>query len=308
MEAYSDTDLHLGRRVERLLAGGVLLIFLCLAAFYLSFAARHYTEDRVSQGIGSLALLIDGDEKVLQRFYELESQRQKLAKKKEAAGENFYRKALEDKVARAAELSGADAAKLRELVNEAQPPGEIASVLRERKKQLDAQPATVAGVRVPSGSLGFRIPAAFISNAMIIALAPLIIAWLGALYATRRRELIAAYAGYGLFPHVLNTDHLPLEALVRRYATRWDEPQLYDVRHAVLKFVRMAVLAMLVVPMMGTYAATIVNLGAATEGSWLRYVYAAVVLVIMLAQALALLVGEVVLLRDDEGDEKPGVP
>lgn len=300
MEAYPDTEVNLGRRVERLLIGGVLLIFLCLAAFYLSFAARHYTEDRVSQGMQSLALLIEGDNKVLQRFYELESQRQKLAKKKESAGENFYRKALEDKVAQAAALSGADAEKLRELVDEAQPPDDISSVLREKKKQRDAQPTTVAGVSVPSGSLGFRMPAAYLANAMIIALAPLIIAWLGALYATRRRELIAAYDGYGLFPHVLNTDHLPLEALLRRYTVRWGEERMYDARHAILKFVRMAVLAMLVVPIMGTYAATIVNLGAATEGSWLRYVYATVVLLVMAAQALALLVGEAVLVRGDD--------
>ncbi|HEY9446011.1 MAG TPA: hypothetical protein VIQ62_02960, partial [Burkholderiales bacterium] len=283
--------------------GGVLLIFLSFAAFYLSFAARHYTEDRVSQGIENLVLLIEGDDQVLQRFYDLESQRRKLMKKKEAAGENFYLKALEDKVARAAALSGADAAKLRDLVNEAQSPGEIAGMLREKKKQLDAQPATVAGVSVPSGSLGFRVPAAFISNAMIIALAPLIIAWLGALYATRRRELVAAYDGHELFPHVLNADPLPLETLVRRYTVRWDEERLQDVRHAIFRFARMAILAMLIVPVIGTYIATVATLGMVTEGAWMRYIYAVVVVVIMLVQSAALLLGEKYLPPGDEATE-----
>src|SRR5690606_21900557 len=130
-----------------------------LGAFYLSFAARHYTEDRASQGMENLALLIEGDEEVLQRFHELESQRQKLAsKKKEAPGENFYVKALEDKIARAAALSGADADSLRELISPAQPPAAIVKSLRDRKKAIDERPATVAGVVVPNGSLGPRVP------------------------------------------------------------------------------------------------------------------------------------------------------
>lgn len=311
----------LGRRVERLLYGGALLVALALVAFYLAFAARHYAEDRASQGLENLALLIEGDDKVLQRFYELETQRQKLAQSeaeraklaaaqrkktaqkskdkeapaesKDVAGENFYAKALEDKIARAASLSGVAADTLRAEVSAARPPAELVAALRERKKTLDAQPATVAGVMVPSSSLATRLPAAFLANLLVITLAPLVILWLAALRVTRSRERRALESATEAYPHALNAAALPLEGLVQRHAgRRWPALGSERLREALLASVRMALLALLAVPMIGAYVATATTLGLGAEDGWLRVLYLAAVIVIMLAQAAALVLGE----------------
>lgn len=294
MESRLDLLWALGRRVERLLIAGAALVALSLLAFYLAFAARHYAEDRMSQGMESLALLIEGDEKVLQRFHELETQRHKLAqKKKEAPAENFYAKALEDKIARASALSGVEADSLRELVSETQAPAELVKGLRERKKALDERPATMAGVVMPSSSLGTRLPAAFLANVLIVTLAPLIILWLTALSSTRALELAARDAETVPYPHALNAADIPFEALLSRHAGgRWDALGSPRLRAGLLAFLRMALLALLVVPMVATYIAAVMTLGMGSEGAWLRALYALVVITIMLLQAAALLLAE----------------
>lgn len=298
----------LGRRVERLLVAGAGLVALALLAFYLAFAARHYAEDRASQAMESLALLIEGDDKVLQRFYELESQRQKLAqKKKDVQGENFYVKALEDKIARAASLSGTDPQSLRALVSEGQPPGELVKSLRDRKKALDEKPATVAGVMVPNSTLGTRLPAAFVANVLIVVLAPLIILWLAALRATRAREQQAMRGTGERYPHALNAEGLPLQGLIARYAgPRWSGFETADASAAVLAFLRMALLALLVVPMIASYIATVTTLGMGTDAVWLRVIFAVVVILIMLVHAVALLAGEAPPRKGVREDDEPG--
>jgi hypothetical protein len=290
---------RLGRRVERLLIAGTALIAAAFAAFYLSFSALHYTEVRLAQGLDNLAELIEGDAAVLQRFYDLEHERSRLAKKKEpAAAESFYDKALRDKVARAAALSGAEAGTLQRHIDAARPPAELVRILRDEKNRLAGRPAKVAGLTVPAASLEAKLPAAFVANLLVVALAPLVIAWLGALCATRRRELALARTGDELHPHVLNGGVLPLGFLLERLRVPWNEERMHDASRALTAFLRMAVLAMLFVPVIGAYVATIANLAAASEGSFLRYVYAAVVVVIMIVQAIVLLIGESELLRD----------
>lgn len=291
-EDYTRISWPLGRRIERLLLVGIALVALALAAFYLAFAARHYTEDRLSQGMENLALLIEGDDKVLQRFYELEAQRRKLAqqKKKDAPTENFYVKALEDKVARAATLSGVEPGALTALLDPETPPAEIVKALRERKRAMDERPATVAGVVVPSSTLGTRLPAAFVANVFIITLAPLIILWLGALQVTRRQERAALDSAVLLpYPHALNAANLPFEAALERW---WPPLAADPLRAALLAFFRMALIAMLVVPMIAAYIATVTTLGMGNEGSWLRSLYAIVVILIMVLQAASLFIGE----------------
>lgn len=294
MESTAGSSWSLGRRVERLLISGAALVALALAAFYLATAARHYEEDRVGQGMESLALLIEGDDKVLQRFYDLESQRQKLVqKKKEAPAENFYAKALEDKIARASSLSGTDPRALRDLVTESQSPADLVKSLRERKKQLDEKPATVAGVVVPSSTLGTRLPAAFVANVLIIVLAPLTILWLAALRVTRAREIAAMQLSGERYPHALNAEDLPLQSLVIRYAGgRWPSIGSHSHGATLLAFLRMALLALFVVPAIAAYIAAVATLGMGTEGTWLRALFAIVVILIMLAYAVSLFAGE----------------
>ena len=284
----------MGRRVERLLLAGIALIALVLFAFYLASAARHYVEDRVSQGVESLALLIEGDDKVLQRFYDLESQRQKLAaKKKQEPAENFYAKALEDKVARASMLSGTDAESLRAFVSDARPPAELVKSLRERKKALDDRPTTVAGVVMPSSTLGTRLPAAFVANTLIVLLAPLIMLWLAALRASRTRELAAATQSGDAYPHALNADELPFEGLLDRYARqRWSYVGSFRTRATLRAFFRMALLALLVVPVIAGYIGAVTTLGMGKDASWLRALFAVVVIGIMIVQAAAVLLNE----------------
>ena len=292
----------LGRRMERLLLGGLVIVALVLTAWYLAFAARHYAENRASTGMESLALLIEGDEQVLQRFHDLETQRRKLLaqqqKKKDKAadvpaGENFYAKALEDKVARAAALSGSDPASLRPLVSSDAAPRDLVKSLREHRKALEDQPAAVAGMVVPNSSLATRLPAAFVANAFVIGLAPLVMLWLGALWTTRRREKQVADSEGDAYPHALNMSEVPFAELAYRLAGHRFSTASWRRGHAVaLAFQRMALVALLVVPVVAGYIGAVTTLGTGADGSWLRTAYLAIVVLIMLFEGAAVVLGE----------------
>jgi hypothetical protein len=194
-------------------------------------------------------------------------------------------------VTRASALSGAEAQSLRALVSETEQPADLVKSLRDRKKTLDERPATVAGVVVPNSSLGTRLPAAFLSNVLLIALAPVIILWLAALRLTRSREQLEANGER--YPHALNVEVIPLHPLMARYAgSRWSVATSAQLHAGLLAFLRMALLALIVVPMIAAYIAAVATLGMGTDGAWLRVVYTIVVIAIMLAQAIDLLAGE----------------
>ncbi len=88
MDTPRDPLILLGRRTERLLFGGMLIVALALVASFISRAALDFTRDNLARALGDLALLIEGDLEPLQSFYDLEKQKQKLAGKKKSAEAN----------------------------------------------------------------------------------------------------------------------------------------------------------------------------------------------------------------------------
>jgi len=97
---------------------------------------------------------------------------------------------------------------------------------------LERKPTAVWGIETPRllniqyAGGDYKFPLTFLSTLLAIALAPLIIGWLGAIYMTRQRELllISDLDDYkAAFPHVLN--FLPVrftkfEHIVRRHPNR----------------------------------------------------------------------------------------
>ncbi|HSQ02823.1 MAG TPA: hypothetical protein VLN59_02235 [Burkholderiales bacterium] len=302
MEAFNDYQFFLGRRVERLLIAGALLIGLALVAFYLSAASLHFSQDSLTRGLEDLALLIEGDAKPLHTFFDLERQRQKLTVKKKDAlpvTESYYRKALEEKIAKASAGAGLKAQQLEPYVDASLAPADIVRVLRDKKTELTDRQGAIGSARLPAlfslqaGGVTYRIPSSFIATLLAVVLAPLIVGWMGALHLTRQREraLMARreYLHHG-FPHLLNLSRLRLETWrITRF--EWMTPERLRLADRVLvAATRTTLIALLVTPAIGTYAATLLNLGLGSN--WLLAALALIVIAVMIAQAVALLMAE----------------
>jgi hypothetical protein len=301
MDSSADYLFFLGRRAERLLLAGAVLTALGLAAFYLSAASMHFSQDSLSRGLEDLALLIEGDAKALHTFFDLEKQRQKLLAKKKDPGpiESHYRKAIEEKTAKAAATAGVEAQRLEPYVEASLAPDELVKRLRDQRGELANRAAAIGTVRLPAlfsmqaGGVNYRIPSSFIAGLLAVVLAPLIIGWLGALHLTRQREraLIARreHHHHG-FPYLLNLNRLwPGAWRVAHW--EWMTPERARAAHRILvRVTRITLLALAVAPVIGSFVATLLNLGFG--GNWLLALAAIAVVAVMIAQAVALLMAE----------------
>jgi hypothetical protein len=92
-------------------------------------------------------------------------------------------------------------------------PSQIVRALAAREKEIENRPVTVWGVTTPVvvpmtyGGATYQLSATFVASSLLLALTPLVIGWLTALYITRQRELLvlAQLRDFSLaFPHVLN--------------------------------------------------------------------------------------------------------
>ncbi len=302
MEASADYLLFLGRRTERLLLLGAVLVGLALVAFYFSAAAAHFSEDSLGRGLEDLALLVEGDQKPLQTFFDLERQREKLAAKKKdghPAPESFSRKALAEKIVKASVTAGVEAERLEPYIDVSAAPVDIVRVLRERKSELLDHRASSGAMHLPSlfsvqaGGAAYRIPSSFIAGWLAIVLGPLIIGWLGALQITRQRErmLIARRdPAQHAFPHLLNMNRLWPGGLRIGSIGRITPEQLRLANRAVVLCARTTLVGALVAPLIGAYAATLLNLGAGH--SFLLAVVEILAVAVMIAQATALAMTE----------------
>jgi hypothetical protein len=233
----------LGRRVERLIFGGIFLVIVCFVETYLTTANRQLAEDRSTSTITALLNRLTSDEphltilfqskiespksiastlsKSLEKDSLVNETRKKLGLPPSATPKQSeslpiprtYRETLDDIVSDLAKNPFVQQEELAKYADYTKSPLEIIQTLQKQRDILDKKPTSVWGIETPRllqlqyAGLDYKFPFGFVSSMLAIALAPLIAGWLGALHVTRQRELmlVSNIDDYKLaFPHILN--------------------------------------------------------------------------------------------------------
>jgi hypothetical protein len=325
----------LGRRVERLLYFGSLLVLLCFLELYFVSAAMYVGAEN-PEDISELIAVVDKDLPRLERLFNkkpitaptaAETARQaSVAAMRKRLGLPPEEKAIEDK-----EESYADALRrlilqlprsgyklsdgTRKLVQDPTvSPKQIIDGLLKQRQQLLGQPATIWGIQTPLilpmqyGGAQYQVPAAFIANALIFALIPLVIGWLVSLHMTREKELLImrGLPDYRYtFPHVLNIFPADFDFNVRASGSKEKSRKQVVSDMLAAKIVsgvlRTIIISIFAVPMIAILAYCYLNLFASLNTfSWTAMIVGCVVFAWLSIHTIALVVQEWVLLWNKE--------
>lgn len=233
----------LGRRMERLLFSGVLIIGACFVHVFFALASERFSMETPAQGLERLITEIETEEARLNELYRNRSpspapavtfrpntSRERLiAETRKNLGLppekvepppkttspriETYQDRLRDLINKAAIASRANPDALAKSVDVTKAPKDNLVSLREILAAEARKPVQVWGIEMPRllqvqyGGMEYKIPATFIATATQFALGPLVLAWLCSIYATRQRELVLVNSlddFKHLFPHVLN--------------------------------------------------------------------------------------------------------
>jgi hypothetical protein len=323
----------LGRRVERLIFSGVLLVLLCFIETFLATANRQISENRSADVLRGLIEQIAKDESRLSELFqagelpskarliqEVDAEDAKnntrillglppaLPKKTEELQEpQTYRAALtkiiSDVVASARGRS--TDYELNKYANFKISPAELQRKLQEQLQAIENTPTNVWGILTPShfqleyAGREYQFPFSFVSEVLEIILAPLIVGWLGAIYATRQRELllIAKLENYKLaFPYILN--FLPVQFTFSQQKNI-THPWLLSFHLKLLASFRSLVLLVLSTPMLIGFSYSIRELSSVDpDGVPIAYWIGGVLSLIMMIQILILVLQEWLILKD----------
>jgi len=277
-----------GLRIERLLYLAFFLVLLCCLEIYLTAAAAHFSASD-TRSIDAVIEAVEQDRAELARLFELDKKpavpdtarehraaamRAKLglppAARKEAAGET-YKQRLEKlllSLPRMWELQ----TQLSEAFDLKNSPEEILAKLRSLRASKIPDKGTILGIETPRlltlqyGSADFRFSAQPLATALLIALYPLCVVWIGSFYITRQRELLAMRQltdHKETFPHVLNFLAVDFSGFHRRIGLPTSRKNLrLNLILSVLltTSIRCFFLAMLVAPIIGGLAYSSVQL------------------------------------------------
>jgi hypothetical protein len=234
----------LGRRVERLVFGGILLFVLSFGEVYLSTANKQLVADRSTDFIDNVLRTIESQEGELTLLFSAklepvarQAQRSELPDDEGRVAEMHRRLGLPPPPPPRTDKSAGNPSKpttyagvleeivdqviittkapreLKTYVDPSKSPIEIIRNLRQLRDAAFAKPATVWGVQAPRlvkleyAGQPVALSLEVLSTLLGIALAPLTIGWLSALYITRQRELalIGQLEDFkDAFPHPLN--------------------------------------------------------------------------------------------------------
>lgn len=282
----------LGKRVERLLYFGSLLLLLCCLELYLVSAAL-YSLDENPADIGALI------DRITVALPKLQASHQKIpnvrptdlktakdrrvAETRRQLGLPPQVEVIEEKEETYAEMlkklgtttypeKPLHAETLKIVANATQPPEKILAELRARQQALIQRPVTIWGIETPLvmplqyGGAQYQVPTSFLANSLLLALSPLLIGWLGSLYVTRQRELsiMRGIIDYRQsFPHVLNIVSVDFSAylpFMRRKKRRKNEGADLLINRVAAGLLRSSVLLVFAVPMSGILAYCAVQL------------------------------------------------
>lgn len=228
MTAYS----QLGKRIERLFYFGAVLVLLCLALVYFSSTTK-YMRSSNPNGFSILEKRLTADLQHLQELYDhpvvasetspdrmraIQETRRKLGLPLEVntvthAQTQTYQDELKSVIQISSSESGVSVESLSNGIDATQPPLQIIGVVQGDLKKISETPAEIWGIQTPLvvpveyGEARYGVPASVVAYSLLIAVAPLIIWWLGSFQLTRQRELIAIRDcdDYKvIFPHILN--------------------------------------------------------------------------------------------------------
>jgi hypothetical protein len=220
----------LGRRIERLLFAGILILVACFVEVYFATASARFAADKPSESVQRLVSEIEKDEERLNRLFtskpkpppvskpsssgRLTEQERNVLETRNRLGlpppepepppverkarltDETYAGRIRDIINKAAIDTGTNPEDISKLVDLKKSPRDIAVALRERLATAAKKPVEVWGIETPRllevqyGGLQYKIPASFVATVLAAALAPLLIGWLGSLYITRQRELL----------------------------------------------------------------------------------------------------------------------
>ncbi len=224
---------ELGRRIERLLYFGSLLLVVCFFELYFVSAT---VVDRVEtpEAIALVISKFEANKGRLQALYDASKVLVTAAKIDRSASFAETRRLLglpeppakiensdvvETYAEAIAELlsssrrPGANDDGIKRLIDVKVAPDEIQRRLVQRYQELQKMPVSIWGIETPLvvpvqyGAAQYQIPTSFIAKALLVALAPVLIGWFGSLYVTRQRELLFLRDLRDFkhaFPHVLN--------------------------------------------------------------------------------------------------------
>ncbi len=219
-----------GRRVERLLYLGLVLMVITYADVFITKAVRNLEGDPIALAMNDLLVYLRTNKADLDKLY-LDSQRAPL---KYQALRDHYANELHSAISRGtlrnfnayynAGVHTTIDAELAKLIDFNMRPDEIIGDLQRRLTER-SRGTKLLNVEVPSlikiqmGGGEYQLPIQLVSASLTILLAPLLLLWVGALYVTRYREifLILTTSNVGeTFPHVLNI----LPATLNKAATK----------------------------------------------------------------------------------------
>lgn len=240
MSAINHASLsQLGRRIERLLYFGIVLVLFCFIEWYLISASVAFANEREAN-INKLLSVIEGKREnltilFLNRPSQIAKQQNLERELRVANTRNLlglppistqaeqtdkYKEALSEILHGVANQASTSAQELSGLLDSSVSPEELIHDLRKQQKSIDEKTVLIFGLETPRlfsisyGDIHYRVPPVFLATALLIILAPLLLGWLSSLYITRQRELMMIAAldeSKWAFPHVLNI--LPLNQI-----------------------------------------------------------------------------------------------
>lgn len=315
----------LGRRIERLMYFGVLLLAACVLQTYMVATVNYVRVDNPA-AFSALAAKIVRDQDKLQHLFYSESSPKQINRADNAASVEETRKILglpreihnlnpapnetyssylDRLISESAIQTGIRPTILSESVDKKHPPAEVIDALRSRQNDLEKRPIVVWGIVAPVmlplqyGAAQYQIPNWVCAILLFVALVPLCIGWLGSMYFTRQRELliIRGLRDYkAAFPHILNVlPVLPLssgDVFESRFRHIKEKNRARKFNRVFLSLLRSALVLMFALPMLFALAYAFISLFVTTDNIGALQFGIALIFGITLITQVALLVAQ----------------
>jgi hypothetical protein len=329
----------LGRRLERLFFVGILLVVVCFLESYLAAASHQLAKDNSLSALTLLYNEIAARQDELDELFKkptpaspighLQGQdaeriaetRRKLGLPLEGPQEagdargqpRTYEEALSKILEDVAPLSSRLKSDLAKIVHFDRSPALLLKDVQEQRVSMETTTTSVWGIDTPRAlhvnyaGINYKVPFQFLSITLALALAPLLVGWLGAVYITRQRELaiISTIEDFKLaFPHVLNLLPVTFDRVRRmlRYPYKARARYLNSaVNRKALAFCRAAIVLFFSLSMLSGFAYSLFQIWAADgENISFPFVVGIVFAIIMFAQSFTLLIQESIMLYGKE--------
>jgi hypothetical protein len=326
----------LGRRVERLLFWGVFLIALCFVEVFLATASTSLVDDETLRTLTTVRQQLQERQGELTELFEagtrprlkqrapdetkrIDATRKKLGlqpsppPKKEGPKDKTYAEALREILRQVEIRSAFRSSSVAAYLDSSKPPKVLIDQINEERSRILDRPAVIWGIQSPRivalqyGGLDYKVPSEFLATALAVALAPLLIGWLGSVYITRQRELmiLSTLEDYKLaFPHILNLMPVVFDRVNKRIGIR-QAPKARSsaakVNRYVLAALRSLVVLLFAAPMVGAfvYSAYLLFLDPRSPFAPIT-IFAGLLTVVMAIETLILFVQEWIVLHGKE--------